>query len=180
MVALTDLADDPGAGTGFSIAIGVVPVFMYAVLVWTMRRWMPVRERPVLAVAACVLSLTGVGVAVLLAAGARENRVTADAQGVRISGMYGREFRWNELKSVTALPLESLPPVRHRVHGFSDGVRRKGRFSTAGGGRVTLLLDGSEQALVRFVPVEGPPVFLGMPSHQAADSCVGELLRSER
>ena len=171
-VALTALADHPAAGTGFSIAIGVIPVFGYAVLVWAMRRWMPARERPVLAVAACVLGLTGAGVAVLLAAGARENQATADAQGVRISGMYGREFRWDELRSVTALPVDSLPPVHHRVHGFSDGVRRKGRFSTAGGGRVTLLLDGSEKALVRFVPVEGPPVFLGMPSHQAADSCV--------
>jgi len=170
-VALTAFAGHPAAGVGFSIAIGAVPVFGYAALVWTMRRWMPARERPVLAVSAAVLGLTGVGVVVLLAAGFRENRANADAHGVRISGMYGPEFRWDELQSVTALPLDSLPPVRHRVHGFSDGVRRKGRFSTADGGRVTLLLDGSERALVRFVPVEGPPVFLGMPSRQAADSC---------
>lgn len=161
-------------------AIGLLPLVGYTGLIVAFRKFMPRREQTGLVVAGATLALTTVGVGILLFAGSRPSVASADGVGLHISGMYGPELAWSELQSCTALPLDSLPSIRRRVHGFADGLRRKGRFSTAEGERVTLLLDGTEGALVRIVPVAGPVIYLGVADALAADSLAAawETLRT--
>jgi hypothetical protein len=161
-------------------AIGLLPLLGYTGLIVAFRKFMPRREQTGLLVAGATMALTTVGVGILLFAGSRPSVTSADGEGLHISGMYGPELGWSELQSCTALPLDSLPEIRRRVHGFADGVRRKGRFSTAEGERVTLLLDGTEGACVRIVPVAGPVIYLGVADRLAADSLAAawETLRT--
>jgi hypothetical protein len=98
------------------------------------RGWRRGRREGLVGIVITVLSL--IFVLVLMVISMRPTRVGILDEGLKIYGMYGDTYTWEEIEE--AKTLEELPTIKRRTNGASVGPHLKGNFTTEEMGPVRL------------------------------------------
>lgn len=85
-------------------------------------------------------------VAVLFYFSSKPTQVTLSNEGIQIHGMYGNEYSWESIESITIQ--EDLPTITLRTNGSAIGSSLKGNFLTEEYGPVTLFVDSTKSNFI--------------------------------
>lgn len=114
-------------------------------------------------IAGIVMILVAVGVTVLFYFSYRENQIVLTDQSVNISGMYGEELKYSEIKAVKLL--DTLRAISFKENGFAAGNIAKGYFRLKKGDTAKLILNTKKKPFL-FIETADRQIYY---SSEAAD-----------
>lgn len=99
-------------------------------------------------IASIILVVTFVGVAILLYFSTQETSVSTTDEALKIEGMYGDTFAWDELDDVQLI--DELPAISLRTNGSAVGSDLKGHFKFENGNKAILFVNKSVPPFITF------------------------------
>lgn len=149
------------AFTGFSYTFELQIGFMFLVLFGGMilqaKKDIPSKRRRALITSSTITAVVLVGVGILLFFGMRQPDVTFGDDSVDISGMYGREISYRDIRSAELL--DHMPEITYKENGFGFSSSAKGWFRTEDYGSALLFVDLRKTPVLLVETTDGP-VFL--------------------
>lgn len=143
-----------------SLFIGGYPLFAYMFFLWkSMAFWRSCSPKSARVGIALLLIVT-VGVLVLLLVGLKNDRLTIDADHLKISGMYSVNMPVEEIESVTLL--DTLPEIRLKTNGFATGPIKKGYFILKNRGTAKLILNSPDGPFILITPKNDQPIYYSL------------------
>lgn len=113
-------------------------------------------------VASLLLLVMGIGVAWLGFSQQKENQVLITAEYIDIQGPYGLTIPRSDLQSWHLS--DTLPALRNKRYGYSDGALRKGVFSTKAGEKVRVFVRDGEAPYLYLELKTGEKIWYGLNS----------------
>ncbi len=108
-------------------------------------------------VGAIVLLMTAALVSGLFFWGTKETKINIEDTAVSFKGIYGETIDYQDINEINLI--EKLPKFTLRVHGFAlDGVY-KGKFKTADGDIVKLLINAMNKPYIKIEKKNGKHIF---------------------
>ena len=147
--------------TGFRYTFEVQMAFMMLMLfggtIILSRREVPHKRKRARLTSVIMAAVVIIGITVLLVTGAKQPDVTFGGSAVEISGMYGEEIAYSDIRSTELL--ETMPEIRYKENGFGFADYAKGRFSVEGHGSSLLFVD-TKQSPILLIETADRPVFI--------------------
>jgi len=111
-------------------------------------------------------------VGILMIYATRPTKVTFLDTGLKLHGMYGVQYSWEEIEQVKLL--QELPTIRTRTNGSAVGSHLKGYFQTAEYGKVKLLVDRSKPPFI-YLEVDNSIVIFNVGTAEETEALFQEL-----
>ncbi|WP_421750507.1 DUF3784 domain-containing protein [Croceimicrobium sp.] len=145
--------------------LGLFPMLAYLVFIIRARRFDHNPPRySFWAIAALLVCI--IGVSTLLIYGDQNVDFVIQDQEVHISGMYGEEFKLEDIESFRLV--DELPAISHRMNGFAMDPVFKGYFRTKSGDKVKLLVQSKESPLLYIQLKNGQEIYF-VPEERSAE-----------
>ncbi|RWZ52227.1 DUF3784 domain-containing protein [Halobacillus fulvus] len=111
---------------GFEVGLGVFLLVLMIGIVWVQTFEVPRKRKKMLWLSSTFSSITLIVIFGLTVLGFLENEVTLEQDALKISGIYGEEWPYEEIQSVELMT--ELPEVIVKSNGFAISGQMKGRF----------------------------------------------------
>jgi hypothetical protein len=160
--ALYYFVDEGTAG----MFIGIYPIIAYMYFIWQSGSYQSRQNnsKNINRWALGILGIVLVFVVALSWMGRKEDRIYWEAETLTISGMYGTKLAAAEITSIELVP--ELPAIGRKKHGFALGRQYKGRFKTAEGEEVLLILNSMQRPFIKVSRKEGVPIYYSSRSQE--------------
>lgn len=162
--------------TGFRYTFELQMAFMMLVLfgglIILSRREVPYKRKRAFLTSVIMTVVVIGGTTVLLFIGAKQPDVTLGGSAVEISGMYGEEIPYSDIRS--AKLLETMPKIHYKENGFGFADYAKGHFSVEGHGSSLLFVD-RKQSPILLIETTNRPVFITGVNPEETESWHTEL-----
>jgi hypothetical protein len=160
--ALYYFVDEGTAG----MFIGIYPILAYMYFIWQSGSYQSRQNnsKNINRWALGILGIVLVFVVALSWMGRKEDRIYWEAETLTISGMYGTKLAAAEITSMDLVP--ELPAIDRKKHGFGLGQQYKGRFKTAEGEEVLLVLNSMQRPFIKITRSSGIPIFYSSGSQK--------------
>ncbi len=114
--------------------------------------------------------------AVLLFLSAQPVDVTLQSDGIKVHGLYGELYTWEEIREVQML--DELPVIEMRTNGSALGSHVKGHFRTTEYGGVKLFLD-TQVLLCIYMKTNEGVVILNMASTSGTSELYQNIVKNK-
>ncbi|MDD4170102.1 MAG: DUF3784 domain-containing protein [Desulfotomaculaceae bacterium] len=121
-----------------------------------------------------IIVVTLVSVAVLMYFSSQATKVTILEEGLKIHGMYGDVYTWENIEAVKLI--EALPAIEMRTNGSAVGSNLKGHFKTKELGKVKLFVDTQKPPFIYF-EADDRVVIFNMKNADETQEIMGEISR---
>ncbi len=109
------------------------------------------------AIPVVVITASLIFVVVLLSFSSQATKVSFLDEGIKIHGMYGDVYRWEDIDSV--MLMDKLPTITSRTNGSAIGSKLKGHFKTKELGSVKLFVDKQKPPFINLEVPGGIIIF---------------------
>lgn len=89
--------------------------------------------------------------------GYTENELIWDNGNLKISGLYGEEIPFSDIKSIELT--DKRPSLRGRINGFSTGNRKKGYCRTSGGEKIKAIINSNIRPWILITKESGDKIY---------------------
>jgi hypothetical protein len=156
----------------FEVQVAFMMLLLFGGLIILSRREVPHKRKRALLISVIMTIVVIGGTAALLFTGAKQPDVTFSGSAVEISGMYGEEIPYSDIRS--AKLLETMPKIRYKENGFGFADYAKGHFSVEGHGSSLLFVD-SKQTPILLIQTTDRPIFITGVNPEETESWYTEL-----
>lgn len=139
--------------------IGIYPILAYMYFIWQSGSFQSKHDhaKKINRWALGILGFVLVFVLALSFMGRKEDRIYWAGETLTITGMYGTELEATDIISIDLVP--ELPAIDRKKHGFALGQQYKGRFKTAEGEEVLLVLNSMQRPFIKISSSSDTPIY---------------------
>ena len=135
------------------------PILGYIYFLFRSQKTSNAKQRKRNALAALILILVLLAVLALFFYEGQANKFSIENQRIEITGSYGERFALQDMESIEWV--ESLPPIRMKVHGFQVGETSKGIFKTQDGQKIKLIISENQSHYLHITKKDGAQLYFG-------------------